>query len=332
MTSTMAPVQAVAFTNASVRLSRMETAQTPTALVVVTPSQTATETQMVVTMNGYTLGAAGTFTVSTTGLPTTYDGLTLNAMPGIATATGVSSQEVTFPITDLTAGTTYAFFITGGLTNPAAGSYTWDVKTQATGPADIENTGVALRVVADATNPDGDQVLINAVVPPTLNCTLSANTTSFTTDLSVGAVTSTTAVNYTVVTNASNGYSVWVQSANAGLTSTAASHTIATAGTVDNGSVSTLSAGTEGYVLDIDINTDSGTAGTGTVTIDGDFNGTGTDDGGALSSTALLEVANADGLTDGDILDLVMKAAIAGTTPAGTDYTDTHTYVCAGNF
>ena len=88
----------------------------------------------------------------------------------------------------------------------------------------------------------------------------------------------------------------------------AATDTIPTTGTVDD-APSTLSTGTEGYVLDCNLTTDSATAGTGTVTIDPEYNGTTTSQGGTQATT-FQEVATANGPTDNDVVTLVPRVAI----------------------
>ncbi len=91
----------------------------------------------------------------------------------------------------------------------------------------------------------------------------------------------------------------------------------------------TLSAGTEGYVLDADLDTDG--SGGGTLTIDAEYNGLTTSAGGTLSAT-FTEFASADGPAGDDVVTLIPRAAISGLTEAASDYTDTLTVVAAGNF
>jgi len=97
-----------------VRFDRMKISQTTTGTVCAKPVTASVEATVQVTFpTGYTLGAFGTFTTSTTntGWPT---GGT--AWLGINTATAVAGQVVTFPSTDLVVGTLYCF----NWTNPAA--------------------------------------------------------------------------------------------------------------------------------------------------------------------------------------------------------------------
>lgn len=117
-------------------------------------------------------------------------------------------------------------------------------------------------------------------------------------------------------------------SANQSLDSAASGDTIVTTGTV-NDSPDTISAGTEGYVLDVDLTTDGG--GGGTVTIDPEYNGTTTSMGGTLSAT-YESIATSNGAASSDVLTLIPRVTISGLTEAATDYTDTLTVVGAGVF
>jgi hypothetical protein len=136
----------------------------------------------------------------------------------------------------------------------------------------------------------------------------------------------------TIATNAAAGWVAWVKSANAALNSASTGASIATAGTVNN-APSDLAALT-GYVLDVDITTDSGT-GTGTVSQASDYGaeyaGTNATSGGTLSTT-FQPIAAASGTTDGDVLTLIERAKISAVQAAAVDYTDTLTVVAAGRF
>lgn len=317
--------KAAQLTEAYLRLDRMK-ASTATGGTVCLKMNTTGDTDAKVKVTfpaGFSVDTtASNWTTSTTNLP---DGAT--AMPGINTATDVTSQTVTFPISDISSGTTlYCFNFTGTstLTTSTAGTdKTGTIQVTTSGDVEIDSGNYATAVISD------DQIVVTATVPATFSLTLGSNTQALGT-LSTGSISSGSGVAVTVSTNASNGWLAWVKSANAALDSAATGDSIATTGTVDN-SPSTLSAGTEGYVLDADLTTDSGTSGTGTVTIDAEYNGTTTSQGGTLS-TNFQEFATANGPTDGDVITLIPRAAISGLTQAGTDYTDTLTVVAAGNF
>ncbi len=312
--------QASDFEEAYIRLDRMKTGVATDVLVVVkVPSgNSGTEAKVAVAFGAGTTVCSGSTTAVTTSLPA---GVT--ALPGTLSATG-SGQTVTVTgVTNMTASTTYGFRITGCITNGAAAQYTNTITTLTSGDATIDTKNVATRVVSN------DQIVVSAVVPPTFSFTLGGNTDSFTTDLDPASIVSTSGVLVTVATNAANGWIAWVKSANAALASASTSHSISSAGTVD-GTPTTLSTGSEDYALDVNLTQDSGTSGTGTVTVASEYNG-GASQGGTLS-TSLTPIASADGPTDDDRLTLVEKSTISGLTPAGNDYTDTLTVIGAGNF
>lgn len=317
---------AAAFTNAYIRLDRIKASTTTGGTVCATPASTNTEADVQIAFpTGFTVnGTASNWTVTTTNLP---NGAT--AWPGIGTASAVSSQTVTFPSTTLTASTLYCFNFTGTstLTNPTAGdSKTGTITTRTAGTATIDTSTYALSIISD------DQISITGTVPAIFTLALSGNTDNFSSNLSTSSVVSNTGVTLTIGTNAQAGWVAWVKSANAGLLSATTSETIATAGSVDN-SPTDLSA-TTGYVLDVDITTDSGT-GDGTVSQasnwGAEYAGANTNSGGTLS-TSLQPIAASNGTTDADVLTLTARAKISAVTAAATDYTDTLTVVAAARF
>lgn len=311
-----------------IRCDRMMAATDPgDCLVVFTTSATSfTEAYIKVTLDSEWVSAtnfsttATNYTVSTSNLP---GGVT--AMPGIATADQVSGNTIRFPVTALTNSTTYGFYITGTglISNPSASTtILHTVFTRDSGDATTGDTkSLAVPVISD------DQIDITASVAPTFTFVFSNNAQSLGT-LSSSSVISGGGTTLTITTNAPGGWNAWVSSANAALTSANASYSIATAGTV-NGSPNTLSTGSEGYVLDVDLTTDAGSG--GTVTLAGEYNGGSTSAGGTLS-TSLQSIASSDGTANGDVLTLIPRVTIAGSTPAGGDYTDTLTVVGAGIF
>jgi hypothetical protein len=242
------------------------------------------------------------------------------ALPGSISASGSSATVTIASVGATTSGTTYCVDLTSAsaVTNPTStGEY------HPTITIGTDSVTTALRIIGD------DEIDVSAVVPPSFTFALDANSTSFTQNLDSGNIRSTTGRTVTITTNASKGWIVWARSANAGLTSSAASKTINTTGTI-NGATSTLSAGTEGYVLDVDLTTDS--ANGGTVDIDNEYDG-GASAGGTFS-TSFQPLATSNGTAggSGDVITLVGKAAIAGDTPAASDYADTWTVIGAGNY
>lgn len=310
-------VQAANFTNAYMRADRMKASTATNVLVVIKPTTVGTEAKVKVTFDtGYTVNASPT--VNTSNLPS---GVT--ALPGTLTIAGSGQVATVSGVTDLSVGTFYGFNIATGITNGTAGQKINIIQTTTSGDAEIDISDVAVRVISD------DQIVITAVVPPTFDFTLSSNTDSFTADLSTSSVVSTNGRTVTIATNADKGYIVWAKSANAALSSATTGETITTSGSID-AAPTTLSTGSNGYVLDVNATTDSGT-GTGTLTIDPEYNGTTTSAGGTLS-TSLQPIASADGTTDGDVLTLIARATISAVKGAAEDYTDTLTVVGAGNF
>jgi hypothetical protein len=286
----------------------------------------ATEASLMISFpDSFTVATSGQ--TSATAACATETGAT--ALPGTLSVTGSNtggSKNITVGgVTNLSASTTYCVDLTktDAVTNGSAGQYNLTVATRDGAVATIDSTSAAVRVISD------DQVVVSATVPSTFNFVLDANTTSFTTSLDSASVVSTTGRTVTITTNAASGWITWVSDSNQGLTSAAASKTIATTGAV-NGATSTLSAGTEGYVLDVDLTTDA--AGGGTVSIDAEYNG-GANAGGTLSATAQ-PAATSTGTAggSGDVITFVGKAAIAGDTPAASDYTDTWTIIGAGSY
>lgn len=316
---------AAQLTEGYVRLNRMKASTATGGTVCAKMATTAgTDAKIKVTFpTGFTVNStASNWTVTTSNLPENG-----SAMPGIDTASAVSGQTVTFPITDISSNSTlycFNFASSSTLTTSTAGNdKTGSISVTTSGDSEIDGGIYATSVISD------DQVVITATVPATFSFALGSNTQSLGT-LSTGSVSSGSGVSVTIGTNAGNGWIGWVLSANAALNSAATSDAISTTGSVDN-SPSTLSAGTEGYVLDADLTSDSATSGTGSVTIDAEYNGTTTSQGGTLSTT-FTEFASADGPTDSDVITLVPRVAISALTQAATDYTDTLTVVAAGHF
>jgi len=325
---TLGPVNAASFTEVSMRLDRMTTGYIDNQiLIVVKPASTATEGNVRVDFDN-AFGVDGTpanITTSTSGLPSTYQGETLTAWPSIGSAaSAVGGNNVTFASGNLSVGVLYGFFITAGVDNPSStGQYINRITTRTAGNGTIDNSRVAVRII------DNDQIVITAGVPPYFDFALDGNTDSFTADLDPSAVISTGGRTVTLKTNAQSGWITWLKSANTSLDSASTGETIETTGTV-NGSPSTLSTGSDGYVLDVDKTTDSST-GDGTVSIAPEYDGSGSNQGGTLSST-YQEIATSDGTTDGDVLTLHARATVSAVKEAADDYTDTWTVIGAANF
>jgi hypothetical protein len=321
--------QAGVFQQVYVRPDRLKASTATTGLICAKPATVGVENDVQVTFpSAFTLGLAATFTVNTSNLPS---GATI--WPGIATATNVTGQVVTFPsTTDLVVGTLYCFnwaLTTAVQTGTSGGSQTGTITTRTSGPATIDSSSYAVAIVAD------DQIAVTATVPATFTFALGSNTAA------IGTLSTTTAsatgVTVTIGTNAAAGWVAWVKSANAALNSASTSATVATAGTV-NDAPSDL-ASLDGYVLDVNY-TDSAT-GTGTLTQAAGYGaeyagGNNTDavggTAGGTLSTAFQPIAASSGTTDGDVLTLIVRAKISAVQTPATDYADTLTVVAAGRF
>ncbi|MDL2341800.1 MAG: hypothetical protein QFB87_01840 [Patescibacteria group bacterium] len=310
---------AASLSSVTVRFDRMKVSTPTTGTVCAKPASTATEAFVKVTFpTGYALGAFGTFTVSTTNLAWPSGAA---AWPSIATATNVTGQVVTFPSGDLTAATLYCFNWTNSAAVQVSAAATSNnagaVETDAAGPTLIDSAPYSTASIAD------DQIVVTATVPQAFSFALSGTTDALGT-LSSGTVSaSPTPRTVTINTNAAGGWSVWAQDNNAGLKSITANKTIAAiAGNT------TLVAGTEGYNTGV---TSTNGGGSGTITVAPTFVGGVLGKGGGLA-TAFNTLATANGTATNHVLTLTNNAAVAGSTPAATDYTDTITIVGAATF
>ena len=312
---------AASLTRALVRFDRMRISTATTGTVCAQPTTVATEVDVQVTYpTGYTVSTTtGNWTVNTTNLAWPAGAV---AWPGINTATAAAGQVVTFPSTDLTVGTLYCFNWTNSAALSISGSASSNnqgtIITRATGPSVIDSSGFATASIAD------DQIVVTATVPQSFSFALSGNTDPLGNLSSASVTSSPTARTATVNTNAKNGWNVWARGTNTGLSSAAAGATIPA---TTPGTNSTLSAGTAGYNTGV---TQTQAGGTGTVTVAVPFVG-GANTGGGLDTT-LRSLATSNGTALNAVLTLTNNVAIASTTPAATDYTDTITVVAAGLF
>lgn len=328
---------AASLTNSFIRLDRLATSTSNdnTLVVFKVPAGNAvTEDNVQVTFPSSTYITVGaTPTVTVTGCTTDANNSGASstvALPGTLTAAG-SGQVVTVSgVTNLSASTYYCFYLSSGIsttstaipTTPAsAGEATITTRTSTTND---DTTNVGMTTIAN------DQVVVTAAVAPYIQFTLSGNTDNLGTLDQTAVTSSGTPKTVTLKTNAANGWITWAKDLNAGLTSASASQTIPSSGTVD-GTPQSITAGTAGYGLAVGITTDSATAGTGTVTVNGEYNAD-SSHYGTLSNTAYNPIATSNGPTDGDVISLTFRATIGALTKAATDYTDTLFVTGAGNF
>ncbi|GAC1500877.1 MAG: hypothetical protein NVS1B10_04780 [Candidatus Saccharimonadales bacterium] len=304
-----------------------------------------------------TTGAPGTFTINMNGADsTTWTGSTgtVNAtqntniascaadtgatgLPGTLSASGSGSTITITGVTSLTATTNYCVDLIGtgviatpngwnAVANPNAGEYHPVITSGA------DTVTVAVRI---ASSSPGDQVTVNAVVPPTFNLVIggcTSNIDNFTANLSTSAVISTGGCTLTINTNAKTGWYAWAKDSNVGLTSAAVSKTIASVAT---GATTTLVAnGTnENYGFGVTNITQGSGAGTATAASAYDATATGGANAtvGGLDAT-VRQIASSTGTASGAILTVKERAVVANITPAAADYTDTITLIGAGSF
>lgn len=315
-------VHAGTLSSVMVRFDRLQISQATTGTVCAKPSASGpTEASVqVVFPAGYTLGVAGTFTVNTTSLSWPAGG---TAWPGVATATNVTSQTVTFPSGDLTsASTLYCFNWTNTaavqVKSSASSSNSGSVTTRDSVLATIDTATYSTQSVT------GDQITVTASVPQSFSFALTGTTDALGSLVTGSVNTSPSPSTVTVNTNSAAGWYVWAQTFNSGLKSVSTNHTIAQ---TTAGSASTITAGSENANFGL---TSSQTGGTGTISL-GNYDGTIAAHGGGLDTT-LRAVATSNGTANGATLTLKNNVGIATTTQAASDYTDVITVVGAGMF
>jgi len=309
-----------ALSTAFVRFDRLQISQQTTGTVCAKPSTASTEATVQVTFpTGYTLGLAATFTVNTTNTAWPTGG---TAWPGIATASNVTGQVVTFASTDLVVGTLYCF----NWANPAAvtvkssasANNSGTITTRDSVPATIDTSPFSTQSMTT------DQISVSASIAQAFTFALT-NPSDNLGGLTSGSVsTSATPATVAVTTNASTGWMIWAKDASTGLNSPSATNTIAS---TTPGTNSTLVAGTEGYNMGVTSVTNSGS---GTVTVATPFVGGSLGKGGGLD-TSLRLITSATGIANAT-MTLKNNAAVGTNTAAATDYADTITVVGAGMF
>ncbi len=309
-------VLAAQLTRATVRYDRMQ-ANTPSNVYVTFIPVTGATVAKVKLIFGSAVVGAGV-SVSVTNLDTG-----VSTLPGtlVAARTGTSEVDIT-GVTALSVGQTYGFNINIGISTPASPGSAFDiVKTTTSGDALIDQTTVAVQYLSS------DQVVITANVPSTFNFSITGTTDAFTGNLSSGSVVSTIGVGVSVSTNAAKGWTGWIKSANAALSSATTGESIGTTGVV-GGSTVTCTSGSDCYILDVGVTAGTGS---GSLTAATSYAGNGTTSGGAFS-TSLQPFVFRTGKTNNDTVWLKAHVAMIATKAAGSDYTDTWTIVGAGNF
>jgi hypothetical protein len=262
-------------------------------------------TALSIVFSGGTVASTQTVTNGCAG----YGSLAGANVPGTPAATG-SGSTVTFTgVTTLAASTQYCVTLTSAtaLTNPAAGTFT------ATVTAGNDTTTVGLDAISNSS------YTVSATVAPTFTMSLPSTTDALGT-LSSSTFSASTGVSATVSTNAVNGWFLWAKDSNAGLTSASAATTIPSVSTGSNANMVT-NQGTPAYALGV-------TSGNATT----NYADAGGSTGGGLSTSTYNEIATAGAATSSTAVNIKELADISGTTPPGSDYTDTITVVGAGSF
>lgn len=323
-------VDAGALTNTYLRLNRMKAA-TPSSiqLVFTTDAGAAAEDNITIdfkaawgTAGGAVNTAPGAQTVSSAacGAATGATGV-----PGALTAAGSGNIITISGVTNLAAATAYCVDLTAtnAVTTPTAGEYRPTIMTR-TGTTMVDEATVSVRIVSD------DSITVTAKVPPTFNFQLDSNVTAFTTDLTPGSKTQTTARTVTVNTNAKTGWVTWMRNADttglysAGVNKDIAPTTPGTAVDVD------AAPNTEQYVWGVSSLTQVG--GVGTPAIAAAYDASGLTNDGSGVDNSYRQVASSNGTADTAVVTLLSSATISGITPASSDYTDIIQVIGAGNF
>lgn len=328
-------------TNTLVRVDRLAQSQTTGGMVCAKSTTASVEAHVQVSFPGTGTQGSNSFGVNSTAAnwTTTTTNLPSGATPwiGIGTATTVSTNTVTFPSGDMVVGTLYCFNFAAAstLSTPTNNgtNLTATVTTQDSTPATVDSGTYAMTIVGAG----ADQVTVDATVNPTFSMALNTTTDHLGT-LTTGAVATSpsTFITATVSTNAANGWYLWGKDSQAGLHSTAASYTVPSNCSSGAGTNTTLTAGTEGYVLGATVTAQgSGSGGTAATSGTGlvfDNAGGSAAKGAGLCSTNYQTIASSNGTANAAVITMKNNAAISGVTKPGSDYNDLETFVGAGLF
>ncbi|HUD09650.1 MAG TPA: hypothetical protein VMR77_02530 [Patescibacteria group bacterium] len=310
-------------TEGFVRFDRLATTSVVAGTACLKSSLSGQTNVVIVFPAGWTISqTASNWTTSTTNLPTDpVGGGAATAWPGIGTATSVNGLSVTFPGTALTVGTFYCFNFTGSgfsTLGPAGNNQTGQLKTQGGSPY-IDSMDYATSVVAAA----GEQITVTASVSAAMTFSLGANSIALGTLSTSSTAQGTPTITETISTNARNGWTTWVKSANGALNSAVSGGSISSPGSFD-GTVEDLTS-QAGYVV-------AAAAGSGSPTVYAEWlDGSNTNKGGHLA-TLFEQVATKTTPASSDTVVYTARAKAGATTLAGNDYTDTLTITAAGSF
>jgi len=329
---------AASLTNSYIRLNRMGSGAT-SSFRLVFKTASASATALTIDFNGAdsTTWSGSTGNVHsgsmTSSIATCATETSSTGLPGTLTITGASAHTVSITgITALSTTTQYCldFTDTDAVTIPTTSTEYHPTITESSGATD--STTVAVYTVASG----GDQVTVNATVPPSFNFAISgcaSNTDNFTANLSSASVGATAGCDITVNTNAITGWLAWASDSQTGLHSTVASTTIASKTPGTNATL-TSNPGTPAYVFSVSSITQGSGGGTTSATNaygNGSGSVAGANQGSGLDST-LRPVATSTGTADTAVVHVKSYAAINAVTPAASDYQDVITIVGAGSF
>ena len=330
-----ARVNATALTQASVRLGRLGISASTNNDVLVTFKLNSTPTSVakirVAFPATFTL-TTGVATITTGSYPNTPASITVP--PG--TLTGAASNTThDIIVSGLTSAslnntTLYGFYVSSGVvTNPgAAGQYLGSVDSQNGSGTTIDSTPTAMYIYG--ASPNQDQVTVTASVAPSFSFTLGANADTVP-SADVNTVATSPGISLAISTNAPLGYTAYVKSANAALTSAKAGSSIATG--VFNGSPDSVVAGSNSYTFVPSTSASCTTACSGSITYDGEYNAIDSAHGGSFNAAgSFASFVSRSGYSGGDTFSLKERVAVSAVQAAANDYTDTLTIVAAGNF
>jgi hypothetical protein len=326
------------FNQAGIRLGRLsEGGSTGNDLLVTfklntTPTSVA---KIAITFpTGFTI-ATGTPAVTTSTPTNTTPAYT--ATPGTLTAVatgggaGTGGTIVVSGLTSasLTNSTLYGFTVaTGTITNPTTpGQYTPFVESQDSGSTVLDHTDTPTSIYG--ASPNQDQVTVTASVAANFVFSLSANADTIP-QVDSSVVSTSSGVTMTVATDSPLGYTAYVKSKNAALTSATSPGTPITTGTFD-GTADSFPAGATKYGFVPSTGTACSTC-TGTLTYDSEYTGLDASHAGAFNSTNFASFVSRNGYTGGDQVTLKERVTVANTVGYANDYTDTLTIVAAGNY
>ena len=334
-----AMANATELTQTSVSLGRLGIGASANNNMLVTFKLNTTPTSVakisVTFPTGFTL-TAGTPTPTTTGFPNTPGSIT--ATPGTLTSVvtsggaGLGGTVVVSGITSASLDGThlFGFFIpTGSVTNPAtAGDYSLTVSSENAGSTPLDTTTASVFIFGTGANQD--QVSVNESVSPNFSFSLSANSDTVP-KVDSSSIQTSPGVTMTVGTNSPLGYTAYVKSTTASLTSATSPTTPITTGTFD-GTPDTVTAGTTDYGFVPSTGTACSSC-TGSLTYDPEYAiSDGTHSGSFNGANGFASFVSRNGETNADQISLKERVAVATTIGFADDYTDTLTIVAAGNF